>query len=276
VRCYGKETARIAVALATHFERGRDFPRAIEYLTQAADVAVSRYASEAAEEYCSRALTLTEKLSEEQRTGAELALLYKRGRNRQTVYRTTEAASDFTTMLHRAQARGDAVQQCMALIALAFNTWGTHQIAETSDRAKEALRIAEQLGHQGLRAISMMFLGSGHVWVGDLEAAKPILDESVALARQANDPQALLAAAFMRGAVNFFQSEYQPAERIFREALDLGSILRDGFLYPMSQLSWNKRGSRLCGTGIWPLWGVSPIASPGSIRNYRISKRRPV
>ena len=36
-------------------------------------------------------------------------------------------------------------------------------------------------------AIAMMFLGSGHVWVGELEAAKPLLDESVALARQAND-----------------------------------------------------------------------------------------
>ena len=59
VRCYGGETHRIAAALATHFERGRDFPSAIEYLTQAADVALSRYASDAAEEYCSRALTLT-------------------------------------------------------------------------------------------------------------------------------------------------------------------------------------------------------------------------
>src|SRR6185503_15476403 len=34
-RCYGGQTARIAAALATHFERGRDFSLAVEYLTQA-------------------------------------------------------------------------------------------------------------------------------------------------------------------------------------------------------------------------------------------------
>ena len=36
---YGTQARRIAAALATHFERGREYARAVEYLIQAADVA---------------------------------------------------------------------------------------------------------------------------------------------------------------------------------------------------------------------------------------------
>jgi len=165
-RHYRNETGPIATGLATHFERGRDFPQAIEYLMQAADIAGGCYASEAVEEHCSRALALGQRLSLDERARFEIPLLYKRGTSRQIVSRTAEAASDFVMMLERARAAGDAVQQCKALIALSFNTWGTHAIAETEARAREALAIAETIANQGLAATSKMFIGSSSVWSG--------------------------------------------------------------------------------------------------------------
>ena len=53
-RVYAGQHARVAGALATHFERGRDFSKADQYLIQAGDNALSRYANAEAVNYFSR------------------------------------------------------------------------------------------------------------------------------------------------------------------------------------------------------------------------------
>jgi tetratricopeptide (TPR) repeat protein len=237
-RCWGKETARIGAALATHFERGRDFSRTIEYLMQAADVALSRYASESAEEHCSRALLVAEKLPPEERTRIEAELFYKRGRGRQAL-RMALAVSDFEAMLERARSMGDSVQECTALTALAFAHRYIHrpgQIAASDNCARETLRIAERIDHQGFRALSYALLGGNRVSEGELEAAILFLDQSLDLAREAKHSQALLASTYFRGLTHFFQGEYEDAERLLLRAIEMASTLRDGFLFPFSQL----------------------------------------
>src|SRR3984957_1129938 len=57
-RVYGGQHARVAGALATHFERGRDFAKAIVFLIQAGDTALSRYANAEAVSLFSRGLEL--------------------------------------------------------------------------------------------------------------------------------------------------------------------------------------------------------------------------
>ena len=72
---YGAQAGTIAGELARHFERGRDFPRAIEYRQQAAQNAVLRYAYREAEEHCTSGLALLDQITDPTlRSRLELAL----------------------------------------------------------------------------------------------------------------------------------------------------------------------------------------------------------
>ena len=79
VRCYQGQTGRIATALAMHFERGRDFPRAVEHLSQAGDNASKLLVYTQACEHFSWALELADKLPEQDRWPSRVSLYKKRG-----------------------------------------------------------------------------------------------------------------------------------------------------------------------------------------------------
>ena len=69
-RIYVSQHARVAAALATHFERGRDFLKALTYLIQAGDTALSRYANAEAVGHFTHGLDLVDKLPQEERRSA--------------------------------------------------------------------------------------------------------------------------------------------------------------------------------------------------------------
>ena len=60
LRHYGKRAPQIATQLAIHFEQGRDFPRAVEYLIHAGDHAAKLYGYAEAERHYTRALNLAQ------------------------------------------------------------------------------------------------------------------------------------------------------------------------------------------------------------------------
>ena len=68
----------MAAALATHFDRGRDFSKAVTYVIQAGDNAVSRYANAEAVSYYTRGLELIQKLPEAEKREKQIVLLRKR------------------------------------------------------------------------------------------------------------------------------------------------------------------------------------------------------
>jgi DNA-binding winged helix-turn-helix (wHTH) protein/predicted ATPase len=74
-RVYGKQAGDVAAELAMHFERGRDYRRAIRYLRQAAENAVRRFANHEAIALARRGLDLLKSLPETaERTQNELPL----------------------------------------------------------------------------------------------------------------------------------------------------------------------------------------------------------
>jgi len=231
VRHYGDQTVRVAGALSTHFERGRDYPRAIKYLTQAAEVAMERYAGAGAEEHYSHALQLVKKLPSAEHTQREIALLHQRGTVRIALGRLAEAENDFLGVLDRARATGDAVHECMALNALAnpFLSVSSPQ-ADKMDRAEKALQIAEQTGNLVLRAQAMVNLALMHTVLGEPAVAKSLFEAAIPIARAVEHPEALLRALTYRGVGHFFQTEFQEAEEMLTEASHLASRLRDGVM----------------------------------------------
>jgi tRNA A-37 threonylcarbamoyl transferase component Bud32/tetratricopeptide (TPR) repeat protein len=227
---YAGHTARVASALAAHFERGRDYRRAIEFLGQAADVAIERYAGAAANEHYSHALALAERLPAAQRAGMQIALLQRRGTIRLGLGNLTDAKADFELVVKQAREGGDSFAECAALNALGnpFLSRYVGRFDEEMERAEHALHIAEQTADPALRAEAMVNLGLRHSVLGDPAAAKTLFEAAVPLARDAKDPAAVVRTVTYRGVGHFFQTEFREAETLLSEAVELASRARDG------------------------------------------------
>jgi len=226
---FGKRAPHIATQLAIHFERGRDFPRAVEYLTHAGDNAAKLYGYAEAEKHYTEALRLVEKLSDSQ-TEQLCALYQKRGTVNHALSNFSQAANDFTKMLGQAQAIGSLELQSAALNSLTMSLFFSHRLDETLMRATEALEVAERAGNEKLRTDTMLMIGLKHLCYGELKEAKVILDDVVATARRLNYKPGLVGGVTWRSCLHFFQSEYELAVEKAKEGLRLASELRDGFL----------------------------------------------
>ena len=219
-----------ASQLALHFERGRDFARAIEYLIQAGDNATKLYANAEAADYYTRALTLVDKLPEEARTDALVALYQKRGAANFALTRFSESIDDYTLMLKYQEPLGSPEKQAAALNALSLTLFFAHQLEELELRANEAVAAAKRAGSEELRLQTMALMSLKHLCYGELDLAKPMLDELVATSRALKQKGPLAAGLIWRGCLYFFQTDYDRALEVEIEGRQLASELRDGFL----------------------------------------------
>ena len=227
---YGKRARSIATQLALHFERGRDFERAVEYLIHAGDHAAKLYGYAEAEKHYTQALRLVEKLSGESQAEQLSTLYYNRGTVNHAVGNFSQAANDFTKMLEQAQELGSLELQSAALNSLTMALFFSHRLDETLERAAEALEVAERAGNDKLRCDTMLMIGLKHCCYGELKEGKTILDDVIATARRLDYKPALLGGVTWRACLHFFQSEYALAIEKATEGLRLASELRDGFL----------------------------------------------
>ena len=227
---YGSQSRSIAAPLAVHFERGRDFRRAVEHLIQAGDNAVNLYASAEAAEYYSRALALAEKLPADEQRRMRLTICQKRGTVNHTLGRLDQAITDFTSAFDEASALADSEHKGMALIALCHALFFAHRLDEMAVRASEALREAEESENEALRASTLGFIGRRHMTLGNLAEAIVGTEECIRIAAALHHKPALTGGLSWRGLIYFFQSEYERAEQMLVEAHHLSSELRDGLM----------------------------------------------
>ena len=231
---YGKQAPRIAAQLAMHFERGRDFERATEYLVQAGDNAAQLYANDEAEKHYSRALELVEKLAAEDQTKKKLTVFQKRGGVNLALSRFNEAVEDYGSMLQQAQAMHDPAMESAALNALTLTLFYAHRLTEMAERAEEALAVAERAQSESLRVETMQLIGLKHLCYGELAEAQATLDEAIQIARSIDHQPVLVSGLGWRGLLHFFQTEYETAEKVLVEANRLAAAMRDGFLVLLS------------------------------------------
>ncbi len=228
---YGEQWPRIAAQLAMHFERGRDFDRAVEYLIQAGDNATRLYANDEAVEHYSHALGLVEKLSASLRAEKLFTIYQKRGTTNMALSRFEPAVDDFRRAVDQARSIGKAALEQTALNALTQVLFFSHRLVEMAITAEEALRASDGKESDPLRLETMMLIALKHNCYGELEQAKCLTDEIIPIARSIQHKPALLSGLSWRGQVNFFQTEYERAAELLTEALSLASELRDGFLH---------------------------------------------
>jgi len=133
---YAQRVEDIVPELAYHFEHAADWPRAIEYLRRAADIAARRYAHRQAESMLVQALRLVRHLAEPQRAQAEPQLLASLAAHRTAAF-DTRAAETYETLAERAADFGLIDVQVRALLdlSLLLSFTGAERCLEVVQRA---------------------------------------------------------------------------------------------------------------------------------------------
>jgi DNA-binding winged helix-turn-helix (wHTH) protein len=134
---YAQRMEEVVPELAYHFEQAADWPRAIDYLQQAAQIAGRRYAHRQADALLARALELVSHLSEAQRAQAEPQLLVALAAHRAAAF-DMRAIESYETLVARAADYGLIDIQARALLDLSYfsSLTSAERGLETAQRAQ--------------------------------------------------------------------------------------------------------------------------------------------
>jgi tetratricopeptide (TPR) repeat protein len=233
-RVYAGHHARVAGALATHFERGRDFVKAIAFLVQAGDTALSRYANAEAVGLFSRALELVDKLSRDQQAERRAVLLQKRALAQMALGRLKEAGDDYRAMREVCRSAGNLEGECRALIGICHVAQQARDVESMEQYNPEARALADLIGNQALLAEVNNAWALYQMVCGELAEADAYFKRAIPIARSLQHRPALVVGLTFSGIVHFWRSDYATAERIQVEAWHLAAEARDGFHLPLA------------------------------------------
>jgi DNA-binding winged helix-turn-helix (wHTH) protein/tetratricopeptide (TPR) repeat protein len=182
-----------AAALAMHFESGRDWARAVNYLRQAADAAGRQYAHREAVHYLRRALAALERISEQERAEHELSVLMSLGVNLQLTsgFASPEVAEIHARAYAMCSSRGGAeAADLRTRFEVLWGIWLFHKVrsdlqvaASMVDRLLEMARAANDSAmllqaHQAM-CVTHLCLGHPAVTVDHMQQAAVIYDPDV-------------------------------------------------------------------------------------------------
>jgi tetratricopeptide (TPR) repeat protein len=235
-RVYAGQHARVAGALATHFERGRDFVKAIAFLIQAGDTALSRYTNAAAVKYYSRGLDLVDKLPEGGRAEQQIVLFRKRAVARLALGQLRESFADYTAMRGVCQNAGNLEDECRALLGMTTVAYYLRELVDIEQYGQAAMALAERIGDQALTAEAAVNWSIYMAVMGRLSEAESHYEGALRQARSIGHKAALPAGLMYRGLLHFWKSEYDAAEQTQAEACQVAAEVRDGFHQPLALL----------------------------------------
>jgi serine/threonine protein kinase/predicted ATPase len=233
-RVYAGQHARVAGALATHFERGRDFARAIAFLIQAGDTALSRYANAEAVSLFSRGLDLVGKLPEGRQAERRAVLLQERALAQMALGLVKEASEDYRAMREACRAAGNVEGECRALLGICHVAHQARDLLSMEKYYPDARALAERIGDQALLAEADNACAVYQMACGELAEAEAAFERSIPAARSLKHRPALVNGLTFSGILQFWRSDYAGAERVQAEASLLAAEVRDGFFLPIA------------------------------------------
>lgn len=187
-QAYGHQAKEIAAKLAMHFERGRDYQRAVQYLQQAGANAERRNAYTEAVSHFTKGLELLKNLPEtSERAQQELSLLVSLGGVLMATkgFAAPEVGETFTRALALSKQAGDAflLFTTMAWLVAFYTVKGELQTAR--DLGEQFLCLAQKAQHRVALVAALPLVGTILFYMGELAAAQQHLDKGIAL----YDPQ---------------------------------------------------------------------------------------
>ena len=170
----------IAAELATHFERGRDFGRAVPYVEQAARKILRRGAPQEALGLVDRALGMLQKLPDvAARARHELALRIIQGQTLAAI--KGYMARDAERAYMRVRELSSGIELAPAFAPVLFGFWAFHLVRAEH---KNALEVAEQLRHlaaregdPALRIFAHLIVGVSLLCTGELVEGHATLEQ---------------------------------------------------------------------------------------------------
>jgi DNA-binding winged helix-turn-helix (wHTH) protein/predicted ATPase len=183
---WGSRCGENAAELALHFEQGRDFVKALEYLRRCAERATQQYAHREAIDYLRRALAALDRLPESDRPGLELPLLQSLGVHLQVTQGF--AAPEVRQVQARAYGLCRSVSDVRLTFPVLWGIWLFHKVRSELHRAeqlaRELLAIAQESGDPSMLvqarqavAVTALCLGDPRTVVRQMEHVNEIYDQ---------------------------------------------------------------------------------------------------
>jgi len=130
----------------------------------------------------------------------------------------------------------------------------------------ESAALAREAGDSWCLALALYVAGIAR---NDLRAARPLLEESLKVARDAEEKQGLRAALMGLGKVSVRQGDYRAAERLLKEAVDVNRELGDDYFRAaamkyLAELEFgrgNYRAARKLLDEVFAIGEVDPVAA---------------
>ncbi|NOT54949.1 MAG: AAA family ATPase, partial [Deltaproteobacteria bacterium] len=183
---YGARAGEIAAELAMHFERGRDYPRAVSYLHQAGANAIRRSAYQEAIHYLTKGLDLLLTLPEShERMNQELRLRLALGLP--LVATRGYTAPEIEQTYARAHTLCQQIGETPLLFSALVGLWAFYlvraRLRTARDVASQGLRVAEQERNPAFQLEAHLGLGMISCFSGELSTARAHLERGIAFAR---------------------------------------------------------------------------------------------
>src|SRR5262249_55098559 len=185
---YGERAREIAAELAVHFEQGRDYPKAVQYLQQAGENAARRSAHQEAITHLTNGLELLKLLPDSPaRVQQELRLLKRLGPTLVSLkgYAAAEVEHTYACAYELAQKDGRP-QQLLSVLP------GLQVVYFTRGEVRKAREVAEQGWQLAQRVATPTALIAGHgllveplLYQGEFTAAREHVEQAWGL----YDPQ---------------------------------------------------------------------------------------
>jgi len=183
-RGYGASTGEIAGELAMHFERGRDFERALEYLRQAGEHALRQHGYREAAGHATRALDLLATLPDADRRAAQELALH-------------------------------------VMLATALTATRGYSVPEVERAYARARALLARLGDTPERLPVLLGVGRFYAVRADLATAREVGAQMLAMAETTHDRALLLVAHSLLGQVAFYRGEFAAALPLLERGVEL-------------------------------------------------------
>jgi tetratricopeptide (TPR) repeat protein len=181
---YGDRANEIASELARHFERGRNFQRALRYREQAARNALRRSAPREAIEHLSAGLGILDRLPEgHERLEHELQLRLAIGAAVQSTkgYGAPEVKEAYERAGQLCQQLGETPHLFSALMGLWSFAVGRGEWTRSLELAEKNLRLAQSIAEPAQLARSWRSLGHVQYFLGRFNDARENLERAIAM-----------------------------------------------------------------------------------------------
>jgi DNA-binding winged helix-turn-helix (wHTH) protein/predicted ATPase len=181
---YGAQAGEIAAELAVHFERGRDYERAVQYRQQAGEKAMRRNANQEAIDHLTKGLEVLKMLPDTpERTRQELTL-----------------------------------QLALGVPLQLLNGWGASSVVAVYNRARE---LCQQIGDTPHLFSTLFGLWRFYLQRAELQTVRELAERLLNLAQQQEDTFLLMEAHRVLAATLFFIPDFAAAKSHSEQAMAL-------------------------------------------------------